>query len=87
MNAALPPELQRLVVRFLPRHVIAQAFHENADTHTLKYVRRFQFNQEHMKEALRPSHLKSVYYGRILRVKISQRENGLLYYMQITNRE
>ena len=75
----LPPELQRLVVRFLPRHPVAQLLHENGGSLTLKYVRQFQFEQERLKEDLRPSLLGSVYYGRILRTKISQREHMLIY--------
>ena len=74
----LPVELQRLVVRFLPRHPMAQLLHDSAHSLTLKYVRQFQFEHERLKEDLRPSRLGSVYYGRILRTKISQRERGLM---------
>jgi hypothetical protein len=79
MLKELPPELQRLVARFIPRHQIAQLFHDMKDSLTLKYVRLFQFEQEWLTNELRPYLLGSIYYGRILRVKISQREELAMF--------
>ena len=85
MFELLPEDLQRVVVRFLPRNDTAQLLHDMAGKLSLKYVRQFQLDWHlgHFWE-LRPSLLRSIYYGsiesplRIIRTKISQKEKILL---------
>ena len=81
----LPEDLKRVVVRFLPRNDSAQLLHDMAGKLSLKYVRHFQIKWAlGINEELRPSLLRSIYYGcpesplRIIRTKISLKEKMLL---------
>jgi hypothetical protein len=69
MMEQLPDDLLRMIIRFIPRNDTAQLIH-NSELITLKYVRRYKFkvNEHYDYETriwseLKPSHLKSVFYG------------------------
>lgn len=82
----LPYDVRREINRFIPRHDMAQIFYESSNTISLKYVRKYHFennilNEKRIWKELSPVHLKSIYYGdqnKILRREISKAQHILL---------
>ena len=76
----LPIEIQREIVKFIPRHDSAQIIYDSRYLLSLKYVRRFLFEDNPFYEGrvwdeLKPTHLRSVFYGdtqKITRTQISK---------------
>lgn len=76
----LPIEIQREIIRFIPRHNNAQIIHDSRHLLSLKYVRKFMFESNQLYEhriwnELKPVHLRSVFYGdtqKIIRSRISK---------------
>lgn len=96
----LPIELKREIVKFTPRHPAAQIMHDARQTLSLNYVRRYNFEDADFSqhqfghrrmfiwEELKPSNLKSIFYGdtkKITRSNISKgqyiqlRRLGVIY--------
>lgn len=64
----LPLDIQREIIRFIPRHDSAQIIYESRHLLGLTYVRRYVFEgnplyEERIWNQLKPSHLKSLFYG------------------------
>lgn len=76
----LPDEVKRQIVRFIPRHDTAQIIHDSRYLLSLKYVRRYMFEENPLYEQriwdeLKPDHLRSIFYGdsqQIIRSQISK---------------
>lgn len=76
----LPDEIKREIIRFIPRHDTAQIIHDSRYLLSLKYVRRFMFEdnpiyEQRIWDELKPVHLRSIFYGdtqKITRSKISK---------------
>ena len=92
----LPIDLQREIVGFIPRHPTAQIIYDSRNILSLNYVRRFNFETIYppcykrmfIWEELKPTNLKSVFYGdtkKIIRSNISKgqfiklRSLGIIY--------
>ncbi len=59
----LPIELKREIVKFAPRHPTAQIMHDSRQTLSLNYVRGTNYERMFIWEELKPSNLKSIFYG------------------------
>ena len=64
----LPVELKREIIRYIPRNDTAQIIYDSSCNLSLTYVRRFMFEENPLYEEriwneLKPSHLKSLFYG------------------------
>ena len=59
----LPIELKREIVKFAPRHPTAQIMHDSRQTLSLNYVRWTNYERMFIWEELKPSNLKSIFYG------------------------
>lgn len=76
----LPTDIQRVIVKFIPRNDTAQIIHDSRYLLSLKYVRRFMFGGNILYEhriwnELKPVHLRSMFYGdtkKITRTEISK---------------
>lgn len=76
----LPDEIKREIIRFIPRHDTAQIIHDSRYLLSLKYVRRFMFEdnpiyEQRIWDELKPVHLRSIFYGdthKITRSKLSK---------------
>ena len=87
----LPTDVQRVILRFIPRNDTAQIIHDSQHLLSLKYVRRFMFGENILYEQriwdeLKPVHLKSVFYGdtkKITRTQISKGQYVKLRYWNI----
>lgn len=69
----LPVELKREIIKFIPRNDTAQLIHDSSCNLSLKYVRRFIFQdnplyEERIWNELKPVHLKSLFYGDTKRI-------------------
>ena len=86
---ALPDELKREIVKFIPRHDTAQMIHDSRYTLSLNYVRRFNYEDnllysQRIWEELKPINLKSVFYGDTH--KITRSNISLGQYIQLRYR-
>tara|TARA_Y100000389_G_C17340916_1_gene453273 strand:+ start:744 stop:1019 length:276 start_codon:yes stop_codon:yes gene_type:complete len=75
----LPEDIKREIIRFIPRHDLAQIIHDSRCLISLTYVRRWMFdspvNEERIWGELNPVYLRSIFYGdthKITRSKISK---------------
>lgn len=76
----LPDEIKREIIKFIPRHDTAQIIHDSRYLLSLKYVRRFMFEdnpiyEQRIWDELKPVHLRSIFYGdtqKITRSNISK---------------
>ena len=64
----LPVELKREIIKYIPRNDTAQIIYDSSHNLCLTYIRRFQFEdnplyEERIWNELKPSHLKSLFYG------------------------
>lgn len=63
----LPIEIKRIIIKFIPRANSAQIIYDSKKYMALKYTRRFMFSNplyvERIWEYLKPSSLKSIFYG------------------------
>jgi hypothetical protein len=76
----LPVEIQREILHFIPRHPTAQIIYDSKHVLSLKYVRRFLFEdnllyEKRIWDELNPVHLRSIFYGdtqNITRTQVSK---------------
>lgn len=63
----LPIELQRLIIRFIPRNNTAELIHKSKHLLSLNYVRKIMFDNPLYKsriwQELKPVQLRSIFYG------------------------
>tara|TARA_Y100000389_G_scaffold178371_1_gene191487 strand:+ start:3459 stop:3734 length:276 start_codon:yes stop_codon:yes gene_type:complete len=64
---SLPVELQRIIVRFIPRNDCAQLIYDSKKDLSLKYTRKYKFEKQlyidRIWEYLKPTSLKTIFYG------------------------
>lgn len=74
----IPPELRRIIIRFIPRSKTAKIIHNSlSNIISLKYVRIYKFSDTEVWNDLKPSTLQTVFYGdkkHIIRRDISRGE-------------
>lgn len=94
----LPIEMKRKIVKFIPRHPTAQMIYDSRHRLSLTYIRRYNFENDFpatslvrrmfIWEDLKPSNLKSTFYGdayMIIRSNISRGQYIQLRHLGITS--
>ena len=75
----LPPELRRIIIRFIPRSKTAEIIHNSlSNVITLNYVRIYKYSDTEVWNELKPSTLQTLFYGdkkHIIRTGISKGES------------
>jgi hypothetical protein len=77
----LPIEVQRQIIKFIPRHDSAQIIYDSRYLLSLKYVRRFNFKdkpiyKQRIWDELKPAHMRSVFYGDSQKITRTQMSKG-----------
>uniref|UniRef100_A0AB39JG12 F-box domain-containing protein n=1 Tax=Florenciella sp. virus SA2 TaxID=3240092 RepID=A0AB39JG12_9VIRU len=64
---SLPLELQRIIIKFIPRNDCAQLIYDSKQELSLKYIRKYKFGKQlyidRIWEYLKPTSLKTIFYG------------------------
>jgi len=86
----LPNELKREIIKFIPRNDTAQIIYDSRHLLSLKYVRRFVFDnsvyEDRIWNELKPVQLRSIFYGdtqKITRTNISRGQHVHLRHMNV----
>lgn len=83
----LPIDIQREIIKFIPRHDSAQIIYDSRHLLSLKYVRRFLFEdnpayEKRIWDELKPTHLRSAFYGDAHKITRSQLSKGQYIYLK-----